>query len=388
MDAPFNIEATSGEFDLSHGFLPATDPILQLPESLIEWEACAAELPKLLVNEKVIETVLSLPEFNVAELKAPEEYERAMMLLSYIAHAYVWGVEKKVPDHLPTQIAKPWYQVAEHIGRPPVLSYASYALYNWKRIDIDAPIALGNIELLQNFLAGIDEEWFILVHIEIEAHAISGIQAILPAFTAVEDDDVKQLMQSLNAVAQSLEKMCDTLDRMPEHCDPYMYYRRVRPYIHGWKDNPALPNGLVYEGVDAYEGKPQKFKGETGAQSSIIPAFDRLLGVAHADNPLKQHLLEMQQYMPPSHRRFLEYLEARPSVREFVKAHRGELRDIYNQCIKLIGRFRLTHLQYAAQYIQKQSQTSLANPTEVGTGGTPFMEYLRKHEQETEQYLL
>ena len=33
--------------------------------------------------------------------------------------------------------------------------------------------------------------------------------------------------------------------RMPERCDPYIYFERVRPYIHGWKDNPALPEGSM-----------------------------------------------------------------------------------------------------------------------------------------------
>ena len=27
---------------------------------------------------------------------------------------------------------------------------------------------------------------------------------------------------------------------MPEKCDPYIYYHRVRPFIFGTKDNPDL----------------------------------------------------------------------------------------------------------------------------------------------------
>ncbi len=45
--------------------------------------------------------------------------------------------------------------------------------------------------------------------------------------------------------------MLETLRRMPEFCDPYVYFHRVRPYIHGWKDNPAVPDGVVHEGVGA-----------------------------------------------------------------------------------------------------------------------------------------
>ena len=52
-----------------------------------------------------------------------------------------------------------------------MLSYASYALDNWRRLDPASPIELGNIALLQNFLGGLDEEWFVLVHVDIEAKA-------------------------------------------------------------------------------------------------------------------------------------------------------------------------------------------------------------------------
>ena len=67
------------------------------------------------------------------------------------------------------------------------------------------------------------------------------------------------------------------MNRMPEKCDPFIYYNRVRPYIFGWKNNPATPQGVIYEEVDEYNGKPQLFRGETGAQSSIVPALDALL---------------------------------------------------------------------------------------------------------------
>jgi indoleamine 2,3-dioxygenase len=149
----------------------------------------------------------------------------------------------------------------------------------------------------------------------------------------------------------ALERMNRVLERMPEGCDPYIYYQRVRPYIHGWKDHPALPQGLLYESVDAFGGRPQQFRGETGAQSAIIPALDAVLGIDHEQDPLRHFLQEMRDYMPARHRAFVAAIERIGSVRCCVlDNHRRHppLRTLYNRCIEQIHRFRATHLRRAS----------------------------------------
>ncbi|MCC2639893.1 MAG: uncharacterized protein K0S45_306, partial [Nitrospira sp.] len=205
----------------------------------------------------------------------------------------------------------------------------------------------------------------------------------------------EEVLQGLRALAMAQEAMCDTLLRMPERCDPYIYYSRVRPYIHGWKNSPSLPEGLVYEGVQAYEGRPQQFRGETGSQSSIVPALDAGLGVRHADDPLSQYLVEMRDYMPPRHRAFLRALEdrvdgqRRPLLYGYVhdcKTKNPELWKAFCVCVDLLAQFREIHIGYAERYIFRQHQSHNSNPTSVGTGGTPFMPYLNKHLEETKRF--
>jgi len=311
-----------------------------------------------------------------------------MVILSFIGHAYVWG-EKETVSLLPSSLAVPWHQVARMLGRPPVLSYASYVLDNWRRVDSHNPIEVGNIVLLRNFLGGQDEEWFVLIHVAIEAAVGAALEAIVAAQRAVVDEEPERVADSLATIARAVEAMNKILLRMPERCDPYVYFRRVRPYIHGWANQPSLPSGMVYEGVEEYAGKPQYFRGETGAQSSIIPALDAALGITHAEDMLRSYLNEMRDYMPPKHRRFIEAVEAGASVRDFVLRHsqaRPTLRDLYNAAIDGLGHFRSTHLEYAHSYINKQTRGDVRNPNSIGTGGTPFMPYLTKHRNETKSH--
>ncbi len=143
------------------GFLPLEDPLARLPKPFEAWEAIAAALPKHFASDHIRQTIERLSPFPVSSLSGERELERAMVLLSYLGHAYVWG-GKKPADRLPEVLAVPWYAVAQRLGRPPVLSYSSYALHNFFRLDPQREIECGNIALLQNFLGGIDEEWFIL----------------------------------------------------------------------------------------------------------------------------------------------------------------------------------------------------------------------------------
>lgn len=87
--------------------------------------------------------------------------------------------------------------------------------------------------MLQNFLGGQDEEWFVLIHVAIEAAAVPGLAAVAVAQEAAGADRPDALAEALLAMASTLETLNSILSRMPERCDPYIYFRRVRPY--NWK---------------------------------------------------------------------------------------------------------------------------------------------------------
>ena len=388
-----SLDPSDYEISSEQGFLP-NDPLEHPSDSNLT--DLGRELPKLLTARTVRRCIDEQPQLlpSIPSTWRKEEYRAAMRILSFIGHAYVWEVPEEPAATLPRQLAHPWHEVAEWLGRPPVLSYASYALDNWRRLDQTKPIELDNIVLLQNFLGGLDEEWFVLVHIQIERQAGPGLMGLLSAMGGAAQDKEEEVLLGLKSLVMAQTSMRGSLLRMKERCDPYVYYNRVRPYIHGWKNSPTLPNGLVYAGIGSYAGQPQQFRGETGAQSSIVPCFDAGLGITHAPGPLTTYLLEMRDYMPPRHRSFLEALEratddlGRPLLSGYVrdrKSRNPELWSAYCACIDLLAQFREIHIGYADQYIFSQHQAHASNPTAVGTGGTPFMQYLQKHLDETKQ---
>ena len=367
------------------GYLPAHDPAQSLSAGNEEWDQFGKDLPKLLMGTIFRKRVQALPKFNIDKLNGEAEIQRAMLILSYIGQAYQWS-DNEAATVMPQVLAKPWYEVGKLVGRPPILSYQSYASDNWRRFDQAGPIECGNIGLLQCFLGGQDEEWFILIHIDIEKKAGKALKAIEEAQAAVVAQDAEKVEAALIKMRAALTAMYEVLGRMPERCDPYIYFHRVRPYIFGWRNNPSLPDGVVYEGVDEYKGVGQKFRGETGAQSAIIPAMDGVLGIEHEKDELREYLMEMRTYMPPKHVAFIQAVEAGPSVRNFVTTiKRSSLTQVFNDCIELVANFRAMHLQYAGTYIHAQAQATPGNPSAVGTGGTPFMIYLRKHRDETKK---
>ena len=376
-----------------HTFFPKTPPLKTYKtkaKSLKILENISSLLPKLLLTNKVQSTINSMNKnsFSVDVLlknKNMKEINLAMVHLSFIAHSYIWGGDKP-QKILPEVISKPWVKLSKFLGRPPILSYASYCLDNWFKIDNDQPISLDNVALINNFLGGVDEDWFVTIHVCIEDASGDAIDAAYKLSKLNETNNVNDFSIELRRIIKSLKAVNKIFSRMPEKCDPYVYYHRVRPYIFGTKDNPDLKQGLIYE--NQFNNEPQFFRGETGAQSSIIPLLDGALGVEHTNDNLRHYLNEMRDYMPPKHRKMIEYVEKTSQAKKFIDKSK-KLTKEYNGCLEEIRKFRAMHLEYAATYIHKQAQVNntfgTGGSTIRGTGGTPFMKYLKKHRDETQK---
>jgi indoleamine 2,3-dioxygenase len=383
MSNPMKLE----DFGLSaeRGYLSSYEiDAIELPEGFDEMLDAGAQLSDIMTTGRARHWLRQVGHPDMAGFlgeASDAQVRTAMVHYSFLVQAYVWG-EADAPTTLPANLAVPIVAIGDHLGLPPLLPYSGYVLDNWYRLDKAGGITLDNIGMYQNFFGGQDENWFVLVHVAIEATAGRALQLATELVAASKKQDATEVERLLVEMNTVWDAMNAHFDRMPERCDPYVYFNRVRPYIHGWKNNPAMPDGLIYEGVEQFGGKPQAFRGQTGSQSSIVPAMDALFQVVHESDPLREFLDELHAYRPPQHRAFIDAVKTQSGLRDFAKTQDSGLRDAFNACVEQVARFRSRHLEYAASYINKQAPKDAGNDTDVGTGGTPFMKYLKKHRDE------
>lgn len=348
---------------LPRAFLPERDPLVRFRA---ETEAAmlddlGGDLPSLLMDSgfRARATAWRLPppghDLSVEELRL--YYVR----VGFLASAFINQVGQAPARVLPRSLAVPLREVCSRLARPPILSYDGYALYNWKRFNPQGEIALGNIDTIQNFIHLYDEHWFILVHVEIEAIAQRVTGAIAEIESAHAQGDGASITAAFAQVAQAEWEMVRVLRRIPEKMDPLLYYKTFRPYIRFFE-------GVIYEGVDE---APVNYRGETGAQSAVVPALVCLYKIPHRPSSLTNHLAEMRRFMPWEHREYLERLERLPDFRAMVQ------KDVWNDGLEALATFRETHLGFAREYIARWVE----DPR--GTGGTPYLEWLGKLIDET-----
>uniref|UniRef100_A0A4W2CC83 Indoleamine 2,3-dioxygenase 1 n=1 Tax=Bos indicus x Bos taurus TaxID=30522 RepID=A0A4W2CC83_BOBOX len=302
----------------------------------------------------------------------------------------------EVEKVLPSNIAVPYCKLSEKLGLPPILLYADCVLANWKKKDPNGPMTYENMDILFSFPGGDCGKGFFLVSLLVEIAAASAIKVIPSIFDAVQRKDSDTLQKALLEISSSLHKALEVFSQIHKYVDPNLFFNVLRIYLSGWKGNPLLSEGLLYEGV---WDTPKKFAGGSAAQSSIFQCFDVLLGIQHSiggvpADSAAEFLQEMRTYMPPAHHSFLLSLKSKPSVREFVLSEgNATLQEIYNKCVQAMVSLRNYHLQIVAKYIviparqQPQVEENLEEENR-GTGGTNVMDFLKTVRSKTKNSLL
>lgn len=156
-------------------------------------------------------------------------------------------------------------------------------------------------------------------------------------------------------------------------------YTSFRTFIFGITSQSMFPNGVIYEGVSE---EPMSFRGESGANDSMIPMCDNLLQIQMPETPLTDILKDFRQYRPGNHREFLEAVRdasQQVGVREFAKGDPVSA-ALYLRALDQVRDFRWRHWCFTREYILKHT----AHPT--ATGGSPIVT-VSTPTQATEQLL-
>ncbi|ETN37482.1 uncharacterized protein HMPREF1541_07104 [Cyphellophora europaea CBS 101466] len=388
----------------STGFLPSRSPLVDLPPTFDALSQIVREMPVtkedghpgLLAEYKLGPLIDSgaLPDLTdaVRDIIAAENPDLEIVTAlfrdySFLASSFLlepcWETWSK--NHtagyglgrqtLPRCIAGPLMRTAEVLDIPAFMSYAaSYALYNYKLVDPKLGTSVySNLRLIRGFENGLDptssEAGFILTHIHMVQETGPLVDGAVSLLKAVEADDVSAGKASLQTMLKAMHRIEVSMENMWSHSLPKDYIS-YRTFIFGITNQSMFPNGVVYEGEN--NGKPLFFRGESGANDSIIPLLDHLCEIPMPKNPLMDILVDFRNYRPKPHRTFLAYVMSKAAelgVRAFCVKDM-QLAQLYLKLLDHVRSFRWRHWLFAREYIIKRT----SHPT--ATGGSPIVTWL------------
>ncbi|KAJ3153314.1 hypothetical protein HDU86_005269 [Geranomyces michiganensis] len=396
--ATFPVGATPSVFTISekNGFLPSADPLVALPEKYAVLDSLLQRMP--LTKSDGTPGLLATGAFGDAvktEMPAPinVEAETDPALLTalfrdytFAASAYLlepcdlharktagadgmggtYGLGRSV---LPKSLAVPLAVVSRKLGAKPFMEYAqSYALYNYRRIDQDRGLDFENMELVRAFSGMKSEKGFILVHVAMVAHTGKQVAATVGALNAAAKHDREAFNSHLIDMRAALRCINNEMETMWGRSAPADYLK-FRTFIMGTK--PMFPNGVVYEGVSE---QPTFYRGESGANDSIVPTLDNFLGVTGEmpGNDMTAILKDFRSYRPENHSLWLAWVEERSktvNVKDFAFADPNSA-VLYLSLLDQLREFRARHWNFTKQYIIRWSSHPSA------TGGSPIVTWL------------
>ncbi|KAG6247597.1 hypothetical protein E4U23_003690 [Claviceps purpurea] len=401
----------------TRGFLPRMDPVVTLPSAFDALESLLQRMPVktlsgepgLLAHCKLGDAVHGgFPDLTDEMDKFKDDLPLMNALYrdySFLASAYLlepchgrflrgegYGLGRQV---LPRNIARPIARCAEIAGFLPFMEYAgSYALYNYRLEDPSRGLEYDNLRLIRAFEHGLDptssEAGFVLVHINMVKNSgplIAGTVKCLDIGSRLSTplgtiQERTSFNEGLSGILGALIKINAAMEIMWKKSRP-TEYTSFRTFIFGITSQSMFPNGVVYEGLN--DDEPMSFRGESGANDSMVPLMDNLLQVPMPDTPLTEILQDFRKYRPSNHKDFLHHVKQMSEshdLRGFALSLRDkpateeqrdlvrESRSLWLRVLDQVRDFRWRHWCFAREYILKRT----AHPT--ATGGSPIVTWL------------
>lgn len=234
-----------------------------------------------------------------------------------------------------------------------------------------------NLELVRSFSGGAAEHGFILVHVTMVSNTPGVVKNTLGVLHASRNKDRQALDASLKGLQKTLNKINREMDTMWTRSNPEGY-NDFRTFIMGIKDQPMFPGGVHYEGRnekgEVVKMGPFQYRGESGANDSIIPTCDNLLQLTEAmpNNALTEILKDFRTYRPIQHNAWLTYVHENAKLCDVKEFAFGDSKSAYHYLTVLdeVRDFRNRHWNFTKEYILKRT----LHP--VATGGSPIVTWL------------
>ena len=381
-----NVNLPSIDLKNGNGFLPRKSIIDIDSLSFIRLQELCNTLPKLLKEGKVVESIDS-DDFQVDVTAILESDNDVLMLKTYsmlssISHAYEIEAGKRLngePVLLPEKLVYSFLALSNVLGRVPTMTYETYILQNYRLIDNEAGFSLENIKPIITYTYITGEQHFIKIHVMAEFHGGAALQALQYAQDSISIDNISTLKGYLTTAMDNIVQMTETLKQMKSGLDGQIFFYDLRPSLKNYQ------SGIIFEGMGS---EILKYRGASGAQSSVIPAIDRMLGL---DIDQKDAMQDMPNYMPFEHREFIRNINS--NIRDFTKNSKDKgLISAYNDVVKAVGEFRLSHyvdiiMPYIVENLSNIKAHSIADKKEYSSYDSCALDISFIKKQLTELFL-
>lgn len=246
-----------GIISRSHGFLPTSEPLKDLPPHFKCWDELVCLTPELLQTDQFRQKLDEMPVLKADEAILPDRYlHRAAVVLGFFAHAYARaGSVFVAQDELPDSILFPWTKVCERLGRPfPVLTYFDLVGYNWKyKTGHTSERIVENMELLFPIFDNMEERILYLTQTEMlyrSAPVISLVNGIYDCMAERNDEGIIDLLKEITACMRDLTEISFqkiTASKCSEQrMDPVVFAKTMMSFaVPIQKDTPG-PSGAAF----------------------------------------------------------------------------------------------------------------------------------------------
>lgn len=241
-----------GNLSFTHGFLPKSSPIDNLPSHFKIWEEYASKIPELFFSNNTQTELEKIPIIDV-DLLSDEYLPRAATLLSLLASAY-WrhGISNFLSlrnnienGSLPESIETPWKKICIRLSRFPLPYQSGVDLFlnNFKlKPEFDYKlenIKIENLDVLVPSFKNEPERIFYMSFVEIHAitspivELVCEIEDLINEHSLNLDDRIYMIADKLDKISATIKKATKSLlkispmKKSKTYCDPVLWSKTI-----------------------------------------------------------------------------------------------------------------------------------------------------------------